>query len=70
MKSASIKIMDIKLQYYDQFEYLGRAYRNVKPTAMIEDMNTLGKEGWELIDIITLDNGSKYYIFKRKLMSV
>lgn len=61
--------MDMTLQYYDQFEYRAESWRAMKTKDLVAEMNKLGKEGWELINIVSTDVGNKMYLFKRKLVT-
>lgn len=57
--------MDV--QYIDKFEYIYKQFSAYSMSKIINEMNELGKEGWELISILKDEIGRSRYIFKRKI---
>lgn len=61
------------LEYYDKFEYMmldisGRTNRGI-----IDELNKLGNDGWEVINLPHLDNGyisGNNILLKRKIITV
>ena len=58
--------MDV--QYIDKFEYIYKQFSAYSMSKIINEMNELGKEGWELISILKDEIGRSRYIFKRKII--
>lgn len=66
---ASVQLTDtpkIKLQYFDEIQYKIVDLSIVSVTRLESYLNTLGKDGWEL-----MDRSDPYRaLFKRKLITV
>lgn len=57
----------MELQYYDKFEYTVKQFSGYSISKIVDELNKLGQEGWELINNITDAIGRPQYILKRKI---
>ena len=58
----------MELQYFDKFEYTYKQYAGYSIGKILEELNKMGQEGWELINIIKDEIGRSRYIFKRRII--
>ena len=58
----------MELQYFDKFEYTYKQYTGYSIGKIVEELNKMGQEGWELINIIKDEIGRSRYIMKRRIM--
>ena len=42
----------MELQYFDKFEYTYKQYAGYSIGKIVEELNKMGQEGWELINIV------------------
>jgi len=57
----------MELQYFEKFEYTYKTYNGFTISKIIDELNKMGSDGWELIDGIKDEIGRNRYIFKRKI---
>ena len=60
----------MKVQAYDTFEYKCQTFAGFSMSKVVEELNKLGADGWELITIIKDDISRNRYILKRKIKSI
>lgn len=60
----------MKVQYFDKFEYCYKQYAGFSISKIVDELNKMGSEGWELIDNLKDEIGRTRYIFKRKIIEV
>lgn len=60
----------MELQAFDTFEYQVKSFRDSRTSDLTNKLNDIGKEGWELVNVINNNIGNTLYIFKRKLTCV
>lgn len=60
----------MKVEAHDKFEYTYETFSGFSMSKVLEKLNILGEEGWELIAIIKDDLSRNRYIFKRKVTSI
>lgn len=58
----------MKMQYVEKFEYTYRSYNGSTMAKIIEELNKMGQEGWELMNNFKDDVGRMRYVFKRKIL--
>ena len=58
----------MELQYFDKFEYTYKQYAGYSIGKIVEELNKMGHEGWELVNIIKDEIGRSRYIFKRRII--
>lgn len=58
----------MEIQYYDKFEYTYKQYSGYTITKVVDELNKMGQEGWELINNIKDEIGRPRYIFKRRII--
>lgn len=58
----------MELQYFEKFEYTYKQYAGYSIGKIVDELNKMGKEGWELISNIKDEIGRPQYIFKRKIV--
>jgi len=58
----------MELQYFEKFEYTYKIYNGFTISKIIDELNKMGSDGWELIDGIKDEIGRNRYIFKRKIV--
>ncbi len=51
-----------------KFEYTYKQYNGFTISKIIEELNFMGQEGWELISNIKDEIGRPRYIFKREII--
>lgn len=54
---------------YKKFEYTYKVFNNFSISKIIEELNKLGEDGWELMNIHLDEIGRNRYIFKREILS-
>ncbi len=57
------------VQTYDTFEYMLLPFSGYSATHIINELNNLGKKGWELTNIQLQDGSLNKYILKRKIIA-
>ena len=60
----------MELQAFEKFEYQVKAFRDTRTSDLSNKLTELGKEGWELVNVVNNNIGNTLYIFKRKLTCV
>ena len=60
----------MKIEAFDKFEYKCETFAGFSMSKVVEELNNLGAEGWELITIIKDDISRNRYILKRKIRSI
>lgn len=58
----------MELQYFNKFEYTYKQYAGYSIGKIVEELNKMGQEGWELINIVKDEIGRSRYIFKRRII--
>lgn len=58
----------MELQSYEKFEYTYKQFNGYSISKIVDELNKLGQEGWELISNIKDEIGRPRYIFKRTLI--
>lgn len=58
----------MELQYFEKFEYTYKQYAGYSIGKIVDELNRMGREGWELINNINDEIGRQQYIFKRKII--
>lgn len=58
----------MELEYYDKFEYMYKSFNGFSIAKIVEELNKLGQEGWELISNLRDEIGRTRYVFKRKIV--
>ena len=58
----------MELQYFDKFEYTYKQYAGYSISKIVEELNKMGQEGWELINIVKDEIGRSRYILKRRII--
>lgn len=58
----------MELQSYEKFEYTYKQFNGYSISKIVDELNKLGQEGWELINNIKDEIGRPRYIFKRTLI--
>jgi len=58
----------MEIQYYDKFEYAYKQYSGYTIAKVVDELNKMGQEGWELINNIKDEIGRPRYIFKRRII--
>ena len=58
----------MELQYFEKFEYTYKQYAGYSIVKIVEELNKMGEEGWELMNIMKDEIGRPRYIFKRKII--
>lgn len=58
----------METQYFEKFEYTYKQYSGYTIAKVVEELNKMGAEGWELINNIKDEIGRPRYIFKRKIV--
>lgn len=58
----------MELQYFEKFEYTYKQYAGYSIGKIVDELNRMGREGWELISNIKDELGRTQYIFKRKII--
>ena len=58
----------MELQYFDKFEYTYKQYAGYSIGKIVEELNKMGQEGWELINIVKDEIGRSRYILKRRII--
>ena len=58
----------MELQYVEKFEYINKRYSGFTMSKIIEELNKMGAEGWELISNVKDEIGRPLYIFKRRVL--
>ena len=53
---------------FESFEYTYKTFNNFSISKIMEELNKLGQEGWELMNIHPDEIGRNRYIFKRKVV--
>lgn len=57
---------------YPKYEYIGRSFNGMTTNAIIEELNKLGDNGWELINVdvnlftVGINNDLPMFLFKRE----
>ncbi len=57
----------MEMQFTEKFEYAYKSYSGYSVAKIVEELNKMGAEGWELISNIKDEIGRQRYIFKRKI---
>ena len=58
----------MELQYFDKFEYTYKQYAGYSIGKIVEELNKMGQEGWELINIVKDEIGRSRCIFKLRII--
>ena len=58
----------MELQRYEKFEYTYKQFNGYSISKIVDELNKLGQEGWELISNIKDEIDRPRYILKRKLI--
>lgn len=58
----------MELQYFEKFEYTYKQYAGYSIGKIVDELNRMGREGWELINSIKDELSRTQYIFKRKII--
>ncbi len=58
----------MELQYFDKFEYTYKQYNGYSISKIVDELNKMGQDGWELISNISDEIGRHRYIFKRRIV--
>lgn len=58
----------MELQSYEKFEYTYKQFNGYSISKIMDELNKLGQEGWELISNIKDEIDRPRYILKRKLI--
>ena len=58
----------MELQYFEKFEYTYKQYAGYTIAKVVDELNKMGQDGWELINNIKDEIGRPRYIFKRKII--
>ena len=53
----------MELQYFEKFEYTYKQYAGYSIVKIVEELNKMGQEGWELLNIMKDEIGRPRYIF-------
>ena len=57
---------------YPKYEYIGKSFNGMTTNAIIEELNKLGNNGWELINVdvnlltVGINNDLPMFLFKRE----
>lgn len=52
----------------EKFEYTYKAFNGFTIAKIVDELNNMGKDGWELISNLKDEIGRSRYIFKRKII--
>lgn len=52
----------------EKFEYVYKMYNGFTISKIVDELNIMGKDGWELISNMKDEIGRTRYIFKRKII--
>ena len=58
----------MEIQYIEKFEYTYKQYSGFTITKIVDELNKMGNEGWELISNTNDEVGRQIYIFKRRII--
>lgn len=53
----------------EMFEYTYKTFNNLSISKIMDELNLMGKDGWELMNIHPDEIGRNRYIFKRKVLT-
>ena len=55
-------------KFMEKFEYVYKMYNGFTISKIVDELNIMGKDGWELISNMKDEIGRTRYIFKRKII--
>lgn len=58
----------MEIQYVEKFEYTYKQYSGFTIAKVVEELNKMGQDGWELISNMKDEIGRPRYIFKRRII--